>query len=408
MHNTARTTLLVLLAGMLIFGICMLYSTSFAAHGEFFLKRQLLWVGLGLGGAAVLYALDYRTLGRYSPALLIAVGLALAYLAAAYILYKLPWIPEPLFAKLPFVPDHPTKGSFRWLRWGPLSIQPSEFAKPILILFLADYYSRRVRHTQQFVRGFLHPALASGVILALIFAGKDLSTTVITGTLVVVIMFVAGVRLRYLAIIGLLGVLFVAVVLQVSPERLRRFAVYRNPEQYEQTEGYQLWHSQLALGSGGLTGLGFTNSRMKQFYLPESHTDFIVAIVGEELGFLWIAVLLLGYCALTSAFLWIACLAADRMGVIICIGIGMVIGLQAFINVSVVSGFCPTTGVTAPLLSYGGSSMLSTLFGTGIVLSVSRIGGQEAHMQQLQTRFGTRHGTKDGPSASLQKKNMPG
>jgi len=382
--------LLVLLSCILIFGVCMLYSTSFAAHGEFFLKRQLIWVGMGLAGAAILYAVDYRFMGRYSWIPLILIGLSLAYLAAAYLFHKMNWLPETVFARLPFVPDHPTKGSFRWLRWGPISVQPSEFAKPILILFLADYYNRRTRHVRQFRRGFLRPMLIAGSVLALIFAGRDLSTTIITGLLVFTLMFVAGVRLRHLVPLAAAGILFVIAALHLSPERMRRFTVYRNPEAYQQAEGYQLWHSQLALGSGGITGLGFTDSRMKQLYLPEAHTDFIVAIVGEELGFVWVTLLLLWYCLLSAAVLWIACLAADRMGVLICIVVGLSIGLQAFVNISVVSGFAPTTGVTAPFLSYGGSSMIASLLGIGLVLSVSRVSGQQALEQKLRARFEAR------------------
>ncbi len=397
MHRVARTALLVLLGGLLIFGVCMLYSTSFAVYGEHFLKRQLMWVALGLAVAALVYTMDYRGLGRHSGFLLTLIGFALAYLAGAYLLHRADWFPDKLFAALPLVPDVPTKGSFRWLRYGPLSMQPSEFAKPFLVLYLSDYYSRHARHVQQFKRGFLRPVLVSGAILGLVFAGRDLSTTVITGMLVVALMFVAGVRVRYLVLVILAGLLFIWAVLAVSPERKRRFTVYQDPEPYQRTEGYQLWHSQLALGSGGVTGLGFTDSRMKQFYLPEAHTDFIVAIVGEELGFVWVVLLLVWYCLLTGVILWIAGLAADRMGVLICVGVGLFIGIQALINVSVVSGFAPTTGVTAPFLSYGGSSMIASLLGIGLVLSVSRVSAREALRDGLQSRF--KSGLKQGGHA---------
>ena len=288
-----------------------------------------------------------------------------------------------MLGRLPLVRG-PTKGSFRWLQVGFVSVQPSEFAKPAVILFLADYFGRRARHVAEFRRGFLRPMLAAGSILGLIFLGKDLSVTVITGTVVFVLAFVAGVRLRYLTLLAAAGLILVLLALQSSPERMRRLTVYRAPEEAQHREGYQLWNSQLALGSGGWTGLGFTRSRMKQFYLPEAHTDFIVAIVGEELGYLAVASLILTYCLLLATTVWIAVLAADRQGLLLASGVGLSIAVHAFVNISVVSGFGPTTGVTAPFLSYGGSSMIASLLGIGLVLSVSRIGELEAVRQALQ------------------------
>jgi cell division protein FtsW len=168
---------------------------------------------------------------------------------------------------------------------------------------------------------------------------------------------------------------------------MRRFTVYRNPEQSQNAEGYQLWHSQLALGSGGLGGLGFTRSRMKQHYLPEAHTDFIVAIVGEELGFAAVAALILVYCLLVGAVLWAGALSGDRTGVLLCVGVALSIGFQAFVNISVVSGFCPTTGVTAPFLSYGGSSMLALMTSIGLVLNVTLVSESQEVENALDSRY---------------------
>jgi len=385
MHRTARTFLLALVAVLLIFGISMLYSTSYAAFGEKVLGRQLTWVAIGSIAAMVLSRLDYRKLGRRSWVLLAAVGAPLAYLAFAYILHKLSFVPKTVSENLPLIGE-PIKGSFRWLRLRGLSVQPSEFAKLVLILFLADYYAKQARHVHEFKRGFLVPMAATGGILALVFLGKDLSTTVITGVVVLTLSFIAGVRLRYLALVSLLGVAFIFGALKCSPERMRRFTVFRVPEEHQRNEGYQLWCSQLALGSGGGSGLGFTSSRMKQFYLPEAHTDFIVAIVGEELGFTAVGTLILTYCLLVYAAFWISVLAPDRQGALLAMGIGLSTGLHAFINISVVSGFCPTTGVTAPFLSYGGSSMIASLLGVGFLLSVSRLSELEAGTSRLKAQ----------------------
>jgi cell division protein FtsW len=234
------------------------------------------------------------------------------------------------------------------------------------------------------LRGFLKPMVAVGFVAGLILLGGDLSSTAITGWVIFGLAFVGGVRLRYLFIVLLAGLVMAGTAIKLSPERISRITSYRNPEEVQATDGYQLWHSQLALGSGGWRGLGFTNSRMKRYYLPEAHTDFIVAIIGEELGFLGVASLVILYAGLMTSAFWLAALAPDREGMLICTGVALLLGLQALVNVSVVSGFCPTTGVTAPFLSYGGSSIVASLLGIGLTLSVSRISEQEfreAHMQ---------------------------
>ncbi len=379
MHKTARTFLLGLVILLLVFGITMLYSTSYAAFEERKMLRQLVWIAIGFSGAIVIWRLDYRKLGRISWVLMALIVLILSYLALAHVLYALPFVPRSFVGKLPLI-GGPTKGSFRWLRMFGFAIQPSEFAKPVIILFLADYYGRRARHINEFWRGFLRPMLICGVVLGLIFLGRDLSTTVITGAVVFLLAFIAGNRLRYLTLAAVAGILLAFAAMKLNPERMRRFTVYREPEKHQTGEGYQLWFSQLALGSGGVKGLGFTNSRMKQFYLPEAHTDFIVAIIGEELGFLAVCSLVLAFFALLCITFWLAAQAPDRQGSLICIGIGLSLSLHAFVNISVASGFCPTTGVTAPFLSYGGSSMIASLLEIGLLLSVSRI--SESHKDE--------------------------
>ena len=154
----------------------------------------------------------------------------------------------------------------------------------------------------------------------------------------------------------------------------------------------------MALGSGGLTGIGFTKSRLKQRYLPEAHTDFIVAIIGEELGFLSVLGLVALYVLLVASIFWIASQADDRQGVLLCAGVGLNIAFQALINISVVSGFCPTTGVTAPFLSYGGSSMIASLLGIGLVLSVSRGSERDFVRREMQTRYGTSFDAAEQPA----------
>jgi cell division protein FtsW len=378
MHRSAHTILLILITLLLFFGVTMLYSTSYSVFGETKLARQLTWIGLGSVGALVLRYLDYRQVVRKSGFCLSLLGVALLYLTLVSVIHKFVPGADGWINRLPLI-SGPVKGSFRWLRLGPFSIQPSEFARLGIIVYLADYYHRHARHVQEFWRGFLRPMMVVGLVTLLVLLGKDLSSTVVTGAIVFCLAFVGGVPMRYLVLIVVMGVVVFLGAVKASPERVSRLTSYRNPEQLQQTEGYQLWASQLALGSGGWTGVGFTGSRMKQRYLPEAHTDFIVAIVGEELGYIGVGSLILLYLAIIGTLFAIGFQAPDRAGMMLASGVALSVGLQALVNISVVSGFFPTTGVTAPFVSYGGSSMLVSLLGIGLMLSVSRNSGKDAH-----------------------------
>lgn len=371
MRHIPQTILVASVVLLLLFGLTMLYSTSYAVYGEEKMLRQMIWIVAGTVAALISVKLDYRRLTRYSGPLLVACGVALFYLAVANVLHHLGGAARGVAASLPFVSGLHV-GSARWLGISFIRIQPSEFAKIAIILFFAAYFGRHARHVNSFLHGFFKPMVAVGVVGILILAGGDLSTTAVCGSMVLGLAFVAGVRLRYLVCIVIAGVALLVVALQISPERMSRITSYRDPEAHQQDEGYQLWFSQLALGSGGWRGLGFTNSRMKHRYLPEAHTDFIVAIIGEELGFLGVMAVVLLYVALTTSVLWIGLRSPDREGMLVCCGVALAFGLHAFVNIGVVSGFLPTTGVTAPLVSYGGSSVVVALMEIGLVLSVDR------------------------------------
>ena len=197
--------------------------------------------------------------------------------------------------------------------------------------------------------------------------------TVLTGTVILTTMFVAGTNLRWLVGSIGFGVVCIALVAFLSPVRMARFESFLTPEELSSGKGYQLWHSLLSLGSGGWTGQGFSESRMKNEYLPEAHTDFILAIVGEELGFICILFVCLFYIAFLISSLRIAGQAQNVRGLILGATLGCTVVQHAFVNMGVICGLLPTTGITAPFISYGGSSMVSAFISIGILLSVDRI-----------------------------------
>jgi len=359
------------------FGLVMLYSTvGFDAQGGGKFLRQGVWVGTGILAALGTIVPGYRRLIHWRNGLYLLICLPLAYLALASVLTH---ILGPGKVHLPFAVR--VKGAFRWIGFGSLRMQPSEPAKTVLILFLAGYYNRNARKAGTFLRGFLLPMGAAGMIVALIFLGHDLSTSVIAAGIAGIMAFVAGVRLRWLAAACLAGAVLVWAAIAHNPERLGRITAFRNPEQHAKSEGFQLWYSQLAIGSGGGAGLGLTRSRMKRLYLPEASTDFILAVVGEELGFMAICGVTLMYLLLVGICCWTAIRAPDREGMLLCSGIAASFALHALVNLSVVSGLAPTTGLTAPFISYGGSSMLMALVDVGLVSSVLISLHRQAAMQ---------------------------
>ncbi len=375
MRRVATVLLVLSILGLSIFGVFMLYSTSSATHGEALLIKQAKWIGVGIIGAAILYFFDYRWICRHRGKVLLAAALPLAYLAGAHIAV-MRGVPAAQVDKLPFL--HGVNGAYRWLFFGSYSVQPGELAKLAIIIFVAGYYGSHPRWAPKLKRGVVYPLLLVGPVLLLVLLGGSLSITVITGAVLLTMLFVAGVRLRYFCILGLASVLMITGVLALSTSRLKRVTEsWFNPEAYRKTTGYQLYHSQLALGSGGMWGLGPNRSRMKEAYLPEAHTDFIMAIVGEELGFASMVGVMLVYLLLVGSAFWISAMAADRQGMLLGVGIGVSVGIHALINLAVVSGALPTTGVTAPLISYGGSSMLLTWLGIGLLGSIARVAQDE-------------------------------
>ncbi len=359
--------LVVAVTILLTLGISMIYSATIADKGNHFFKSQLVWIVVGLAGCTAGVLLPMGKIYRKSHWGLIAIFLPLAYLTCAAVAVKFAGA-----STINFFPFATTiKGAVRWLRFGPINIQPSEFAKVFLVIFLAAYYGTLPREKiKNFVPGLLIPFGASAIILVLILLGKDLSTTFVTAMMTVGIMFLAGVRFKYVLLVITLGAILGTVFIAGSPMRRDRIVAWQHPEEAKEGESYQLFRSQICLGVGNLTGKGYSKGYMKT-YLPEPHTDFIVAVIGEELGFLGLLGVLTCYSIMCICIIAIGHQSQQRADMLLCNGIALLIAVQAMVNIGVVSGAIPPTGVTAPFLSYGGSSIISLMFLLGLVLNVS-------------------------------------
>jgi cell division protein FtsW len=356
--------LIITVTIIMLFGLTMLYSTSSygierpgSIVGARLFYSQLVWAFIGLCGGITVFSIGYQRLAKWSVLLMIA-SVILLLIAAI------------------FMPD--IKGAHRWIKFRlpgfSMSLQPSEFAKIAIALFLSKYCAENIRCINKWSlkRGFLPGATMCGVVIATVVLGKDLGTTLLLAATCAIVFFVAGMRLLYLLIptVTVLPALWYYLK-NYDPERWSRLTSFLHPELLQQNDAYQLWNSILALGSGGWLGIGFTESRLKAKYLPEAHTDFILSIVGEELGLISTILVITAYLAFMFFALRISLNAKTRQGMLLGIAITTVIMLQAFINIGVVTGSLPTKGMPAPLISYGGSNLLMCLVGVGLLVSIA-------------------------------------
>ena len=366
---SAMRSLLLVTTILVVFGLTMLYSASFGHAGLTYFRKQLLWVGIGLAAAATVFVVGYRRIAATSP---IWMGLCFVALMAAKFLFP------------------PVNGASRWIRLpGGVSIQPSEFAKVAIVLFVAHYCSEHPR-TFAHIRaksGLLPLLIAVGVVICSILLGKDLGTTVLATVAATAALFAAGLYLRYLPIpLAAFSVVGVFVYL-FDPVRLGRVTSFLNPEAFQTGKGYQLWVSLMALGSGNWFGIGFMESRMKAKYLPEAHTDFILSVIGEELGFVAMAALIILYSLWGFFALRIALNSNSKLGAILGFALCCSITLQAGINIAVVSGSIPTKGMPAPFISFGGSSMIASLIAVGLLMSIAMDALTPGYDISLQNRL---------------------
>ncbi len=340
---------------LVLFGLIMLYSTTSGSIGASLLIKQVFWIFIGIIGATAVNFIGYKKIIPYSPYIVIISCLLL------------------VVARF----SRPINGAYRWisLPGGVGNIQPSELAKIAIVLFLAYYLPRHQRLINASIKNLLYPMFICAVTLGLILVGKDLGTTVLLAAVIWIILFVTGVKLRFILPPLIIIPIMPFIIKYYSKVRWVRITSFLNPERYQQSTGYQLWLSILAMGSGSWTGLGFAKSRMKAKYLPESHTDFILSIVGEELGYIALLILITVYITFFILSVYISTRARDKEGMILGFGLSAMIALQAIINIGVVSGAFPTKGMPAPFISYGGSNMIVCLISAGFLISIANYKG---------------------------------
>jgi cell division protein FtsW len=355
----ADRSLLWITAALALVGLVMVFSASAVVAGSrfhdyiYFLKRQLAWLSFGFLLLYLASRVDYTVWRRMAlPILIVSTALLIMVL-------------------IPGV-GAVAKGARRWLRFGPVSIQPAEMIKVVVVLYLAAYLTRKEERVTEFLSGFLPPLVVVGVLAGLVLLQPDLGTVVVVGLVALSMLYLAGARLTHLFGIALLALPAVAVLIWRSPYRLQRLMTFLDPWKDPTGAGFQVNQSFLAFGSGGLLGVGLGESKQKLFFLPEAHTDFVLALVGEELGLVGACAIMILYAVFVLKGLQIAGRAREPFGRHLAHGITLLIGLQALINAGVVTGMLPTKGLTLPLVSYGGSSLMVSLLAVGILLAISR------------------------------------
>src|ERR1044072_6271204 len=360
MHRKSAYFLFLAVLGMLVIGIVMLFSTSAFArdsHGDvyFFMKRQGVWLGVGLAVCTVAALVDYQFWQR---TWWVWFGLAVITLALCFV---------PHFGMR-------INGSRRWVGLGPFTFQPSEIAKVAVVFFLAWWFACFDKGAGRILEGFVIPFGVVVTVLILIVMEVDLGTTALIGATMFVIMFVAGTHPALLGLLSLGGVAGILFVASHMSERMGRLAAFMDPERFKDDAVVQQMQALIAWGSGGMEGLGLGNGRQKMLYLPYAHTDFIFPIIGEELGLRFSLLVIFLFVIIIVCGILIALHAKDRFGLLLGCGVVSLMALQAAVNIGVTTSLLPNKGLPLPFISYGGSNLVACMFGIGLLLNIYRQG----------------------------------
>jgi cell division protein FtsW len=351
----ATVTVLIIVGVVMVLSASSVESMTNYGSAWYFWQRQLVWTVLGVAAFIVVSRIDYHLWRR-------AVVPLLAVSAVLLVVVLIPSVGIEAF------------GARRWLGVGWLRFQPVEIAKIAMLVYAAHVLTRRANELDDWRRS-LRPILVVLLALAvLVLAQPDMDSTIVLALIVSAVFIVGGVRIRHLASLAVPAVAFAALVAVAAPYRRARVSTFLDPWQDPSNTGYQLSQSLIALGSGGWTGVGLGNGRAKWMFLPNAHTDFIFAIIGEELGFLGCILVLVLFVAFAIVGARIAAGAPDRFGMLVAAGVTVWVVGQALINIGAVTGLLPVSGITLPFVSFGGSALFFTLAATGLLANVARQG----------------------------------
>jgi len=338
-------------------GIVMVYSASSAIALEalkpeyYFLRKQAVFGMVGVVVLVVFRHIPYKIYRPLAyPLLLTACGFLITIKVTNF--------------------GSSAGGSVRWFHVGPLSFQPSELARFALIVYLAYSLSRKRDRVEEFSIGFLPHALVLGILSALILSQPDFGAVVVLGALTWLMLYAGGVRPLHLMSVCLMLLPIVYFLMIHAEYRMKRILGFLDPWQYPTDAGYQVVHSLMAFGTGGLWGTGLGKGYQKLFYLPEPHTDFIFSVIGEELGLIGVMVILFLYAIILWRGITVAREAKDDFGGLLALGLTVSIGLQVGVNMGVALGLLPTTGLTLPFISYGGTSLLLSMAMVGVLMNI--------------------------------------
>jgi cell division protein FtsW len=353
------TLLFFAVATLVAIGLVMVFSASSAValieHHDvaYYVKRQLVWLAVGLVVAYGVYRLDYHLLKRWAPYLLVLSILSLVAVLVPHLGFSV-------------------NGARRWIGAAWISVQPSEFAKLVLVVYLAAMLATRGERIVSLVKGLVPLCIPVAIIALLVLKEPDMGTASLLVMIAFAMFFAAGARITHLFAIALATAPAVIVELLASPYQRARIFAFLNPWKDPQNTGFHIVQSLLALGSGGIFGMGLGDSRAKFFYLPEQYTDFIFSILGEELGLIGALSVVILFIVFGYRAIKIAIAAPDRFGFFLVIGCVSIVVIQAFVNIGVVTSSWPVTGVPLPFISFGGSSLIVNLIAVALIANVGR------------------------------------